>query len=272
MAGIKKVSNLLDETSSKVLTFESFIEKYSLKANFLQYRSVVTAVLGVKHNSDCSQMLNTESLLGSKDFCKLAYTILIERHASLPQRSQSKWKSDFQAHGAEMIDWSKSYSLPFLCTRESKLQIFQFKLLHRRISTNRYLFKIGLISSELCSFCESSTETLLHLFWECPRVKIFWNEVKDWLGTFSCFSTKCFTLQSCVGFVEDASDLLFHHALLISRYHIFWAKSMHHCPSRELFVKNFFTCLEVERHFSIKHGLLAKFNKKWGAFLAEQEH
>ena len=272
LAGIKKVSNLLDETSSKVLTFESFREKYSLKANFLQYRSVVTAVLGVKHNSDCSQMLNTESLLGSKDFCKLAYTILIERHASLPQRSQSKWKSDFQAHGAEMIDWSKSYSLPFLCTRESKLQIFQFKLFHRRISTNRYLFKIGLISSELCSFCESSTETLLHLFWECPRVKIFWNEVKDWLGTFSCFSTKCFTLQSCLGFVEDASDLLFHHALLISRYHIFWAKSMHHCPSRELFVKNFFTCLEVERHFSIKHGLLAKFNKKWGAFLAEQEH
>ena len=120
-----------------------------------------------------------------------------------------------------MIDWSKSYSLPFLCTRESKLQIFQFKLLHRRISTNRYLFKIGLISSELCSFRESSTETLLHLFWECPRVKIFWNEVKDWLGTFSCFSTKCFTLQSCLGFVEDASDLLFHHALLISRYHIF---------------------------------------------------
>ena len=110
----------------------------------------MTAVLGVKHNSDCSQMLNTESLLGSKDFCKLAFNILIERHASLLQRNQSKWKSDFQAHGAEMIDWSKSYSLLFLCTHESKLQIFQFKLLHRRISTNRYLFKIGLISSELC--------------------------------------------------------------------------------------------------------------------------
>ena len=136
----------------------------------------MTAVLGVKHKSDCSQMLNNESLLGSNDFRKLAYTILIERHASLPQRNQSKWKSDFQAHGAEMIDWSKSYSLPFLWTRESKLQIFQFKILYRRISTNSYLFKIGLISSELCSFCESSTETLLHLFWECPQVKIFWNE------------------------------------------------------------------------------------------------
>jgi len=30
--------------------------------------------------------------------------------------------------------------------------------------------------------------------------------------------------------------------------------------------------LEVERRFSLKHGLLAKFNEKWGAFLAEQEH
>ena len=55
-----------------------------------------------------------------------------------------KWISDFQTYDVEEIDWSKTYSLPFLCTRESKLRIFQFKLIHRRISTNRYLFKVGL--------------------------------------------------------------------------------------------------------------------------------
>ena len=121
------------------------------------------------------------------------------------------------------IDWSKTYSLPFLCTQESKLRVFQFKLVHRRISTNRYLFKVGLSSSEQCTFCENTSESLLHLFWECPKTKIFLNEVIKWLGNFSCLSTKRFSPQLCLGFVDDTTALLLHHAFLIARYHIFWA-------------------------------------------------
>ena len=271
MADITKVSNLLDETSSRFLTFEAFKEKYTIKANFLQYHSIVTAVLNAKKNFVFNQTTNTEQLVGSKRFCKLAYNILIERQASLPQKNQDKWIFDFQAYAAKEIDWSKTYSLPFLCTRESKLRVFQFKLVHRRISTNRYLLKVGLSSSEQCTFCENTSESLLHLFWECPKTKVFWNEVIKWLGNFSCLLTKSFSPQLCLGFVDDTTALLLHHALLIARYHIFWAKSMHHLPSLKLFIRNFLTCLEVERRFSLKNGFLAKFNKKWGAFLAEQK-
>jgi len=77
-AGINIVSNLLDETSSSFLTFEAFKEKYPVKGNFLQYYSVVTAVSSVKHISASPQTSNIESLLKSKNFCKSAYTILIE--------------------------------------------------------------------------------------------------------------------------------------------------------------------------------------------------
>ena len=272
VADVTKVSNLLDETSSRFLTFEAFKEKYTIKANFLQYHRVVAAVLNAKKNFVLNQKTNTEQLVGSKNFCKLAYNKLIERQASLPQRNQDKWISDFQAYATEEIDWSKTYSLPFLCTPESKLRVFQFKLVHRRISTNRYLFKVGLSSSEECIFYENTSESLLHLFWECPKTKVFWNEVIKWLGNFSCLSTKRFSPQLCLGFVDDTTDLLLHHALLIARYHIFWAKSMHHHPSLKLFIRNFLTCLEVERRFSLKNGFVAKFNKKWGAFLAEQEN
>ena len=73
----------------------------------------------------------------------------MEWQASLPQRNQDKWISDFQAYAVEEIDWNKTYSLLFLYTPESKLRVFQVKLIHRWISTNRYLFKVGLSSSEL---------------------------------------------------------------------------------------------------------------------------
>ena len=78
-----------------------------------------------------------------------------------------------------MIDWGwfKSYTLAFLCTNESKLRVFQFQLLHRKLATNYFLFKIGIKSNDQCSFCKESSETLLHLFWECPFVKSFWNDL-----------------------------------------------------------------------------------------------
>ena len=84
MAGVTTVSNLLDEASSRFLAFEAFKERYTVKADFLEYHSIVTAVLNSKKNFVFNQTSNTEQLVGSKNVCKLAYIILIKRQASLP--------------------------------------------------------------------------------------------------------------------------------------------------------------------------------------------
>ena len=169
-AGVSIVSNLFDETSSSFFTFVAFKEKYLVKVNFLHYYSGVERETNLCFSSNVKYWITTEV----KGLLKISlhYTYRATCNHACMERSQSKWISDLLTYSADKIDWSKSYSLPFLCARESKLRIFQFKLLHRSNSTNRYLFKIGLSSSELCSFCTNSSETLLHLFWECPQVKI----------------------------------------------------------------------------------------------------
>ena len=93
------------------------------------------------------------NLLASTEFCKVAYKMLIKQIASIPHKSQSKWLSDCNFQSVDYIDWRSSYSLAFLCTRESKLRTFQFKFLHRRIATNSYLFKIAI--SHLITFAVS---------------------------------------------------------------------------------------------------------------------
>jgi len=40
-------------------------------------------------------------------------------------------------------------------------------------------------------------------------------------------------------------------------------------PSPALCIKNFLTCLEVERRYAFKNGTLEKFNLKWGALMRE---
>ena len=157
-AGIHFRNHLLDE-NFHFLTFDAFKEKFSVKTNFLQYQSVVSAVSKMKPICACTQAAtNTvediSNLLASTEFCKVAYKMLIKQIASIPHKSQSKWLSDCNSQSVNYIDWRSSYSLPFLCTRESKLRTFQFKFLHRRIATNSYLFKIGVASDNLCSFCK----------------------------------------------------------------------------------------------------------------------
>ena len=131
-----------------------------------------------------------------------------------------------------------------------RIQIAANNFLHRRIATNSYLFKIGITSDNLCSFCKERPETMMHLFWKCIFVQTFWNGKKQWMSKRPCFPN-VFSFQSCLGFVDNASHILSHHFLLIRRYHIHWSKLMRLFPTPALCIQNFLTCLEVERRYAL---------------------
>ena len=76
-----------------------------------------------------------------------------------------------------------SISLAFECTKSSKLRVFNFKFLHRCLSTNDFLYKTGLSDKEKCTFCKRETETLFHLFWNCESTQLLWNNLVLWLQT-----------------------------------------------------------------------------------------
>jgi len=155
--------------------------------------------------------------------------------------------------GNSTVNWPNAYHLPFLCTRETKLRVFQYKFLHRRIATNAFLCKIGIKQVDSCSFCGESTETLVHLFWNCKYTQAFWKITCDqasflffvstcmstrkkrrdvwsqviWKKVFECMSQKIVNLKDSVfspflrlGLVENVSNVLLHHLLLIARHYI----------------------------------------------------
>ena len=57
------------------------------------------------------------------------------------------------------------------CSTSTRRLEFQYKILHRRIATIEFLFKIGLKDDPNCSFCKDEPEKL---FWSCPKVTAFW--------------------------------------------------------------------------------------------------
>ena len=56
---------------------------------------------------------------------------------------------------------------------------FKFKFLVDIICTNVRLAKIGYVRNDTCTFCEIDSETVLHLFYECPFTNLFFK--KSWI-------------------------------------------------------------------------------------------
>ena len=61
------------------------------------------------------------------------------------------------------LDWQEIYCIPFRVTVDSRSREFQFKVLHRYLATNKFLHKIGLVPSFLCTFCKRESESIEHL-------------------------------------------------------------------------------------------------------------
>ena len=77
------------------------------------------------------------------------YNSLIKDRISEPI-SQSYFETKFNK---TEIDWSQIYLLPRKVSVETRTRVFQFKILHNILYSNRRLHKMGLTESPLCNLC-----------------------------------------------------------------------------------------------------------------------
>ena len=170
-AGIKQILDLFDSSEGHFLPFNSFRNKFNVKCNFLQYYSILSSI-----------PQNWKKLLqkGSKDaatphtsicslWCKAIYSILLYLENLPPTTSEKK----NLVSGVEKSDLNKIYLLPFRATRELKLTMFQYKIIHRILPTNSLLHKMKKVASPSCRFCPSKCLTLSHLFINLHARKFF---------------------------------------------------------------------------------------------------
>lgn len=57
----------------------------------------------------------------------------------------------------------------------SKVKVFLWRLSYNRLPTKDNFLRRGMDISNLCVFCQASSEDCLHVFWTCPFVKYMWH-------------------------------------------------------------------------------------------------
>ena len=61
------------------------------------------------------------------------------------------------------------------------------RVIQRIIGTIAHLHKINKNNYAFCAFCQSSAETIYHLFAGCPIVIDFWRNVRQWLQSLGIY-------------------------------------------------------------------------------------
>ena len=243
---MKDVKDILDTDGKSILSYTAFTAKYKIKTNFLEFYKVVSAVKLFRQK--CSQQPNRgpitktfgQTLLASEKACK--ENII----------------------GNANVNWENTYRLPFLCTTETKLRVFQFMFLHRRIATNDFLFKIGLKQADSCSFCGEFTETLAHLFWYCSYTQKFWKDIYQWITQNTTLNKSiAFSPLICLGLIDNISDLLLHHLFLIAKRYIYTCK-LNNCNSAlQVYIQTVMSSIEIEKEIASNNNNTSSFKNKW---------
>ena len=107
---------------------------------------------------------------------KQIYQTLISKLSS-PPTAIDKWVEIFPF--METIEWDKIFQLPYIITRESFLQTFQYKILNRIINCNHKLHIWSIRDNNKCEYCEH-IDTLEHHFFWCKRTQEFWDQIRTW--------------------------------------------------------------------------------------------
>ena len=147
--------------------------------------------------------------------------------------------------------------------REVKLQDFQFKINNKILITNYFLWKIGKINNNLCSYCKEHPEKINHLFLTCAKVQEFWNSLKTWLYENANINVNI--EKRNIIFSYQGRNSLINYILVLAKYYIYKTKFI--STDKNLNIHAFVSLLKKkfisDRYNAYIFNRVAKFFSKW---------
>ena len=172
----------------------------------------------ISEESQCGIEANGKFILINCVTAKLVYDLFIS-HTFSPPTSKKLLSTKFNIE--DQKTWSSVYLLPASTTLDTKIRMFQYKILNNILYLNQKLYHMNLVASPLCSLCKREFETIFHLFLKCESSKRLWSEIQKWSShtiTLPQLSEKIVYLG---WFSNDPQTILINHILLLYEYFLY---------------------------------------------------
>ena len=268
-AGILRIKDLQDE-NNRFLTLDKFFSKTGLKAPFTKLYGLISAIPYrwkcalrpgcIMNNQDTEPNTTMEiSAITSKK----ARNILIQRKFEEPLASPRLCRQ-----GVDSSKLSAIYMLPFKITKETKLSIFQYKIICNILPHGVLLHKMKIVNSPLCIYSDS-LGMLSHMLVNCIVIQKFWDQVISWWKNHSGECLLINDLSEMNGYKpEDPKMHILNYYILLGKRHIFLQRMELKPPSFDHFLEFVKDKLIVQRSILYSKAQKAKFLSLWKPLLS----
>ena len=171
--------------------------------------------------------------------------------------------------GYQKDDLGKLYLLPFEVTKEVKLSMFQYKIIHNILCTKSLLFKMKKEDSPRCPFCPAD-HTIIHLFTECAWATFFLKEFLDWASCVVNSKLLLSTKEIMFGIINNDSKfcLTLNHLVIVGKYFLYVKALNSKFYTFNEFVSLALNKISLEKYISCMTGCEKEFRTKWSVFLS----
>ena len=270
--GIIKLCDLLNDTG-KLKTWDVLKNENITMAEYFLLMSVFDTI-PLEWKTILKQQLQTAHA-NTSDFedvafptsSRVLYWDLVKKIEITPT-SKCKYEELFPTTD---LPWQEIYLLPRSVTVDTKTREFQYKLLHRIIFTNKALYKMGIVSSTMCTFCEKFEESIEHLFIYCEITSSFWLSVTEWLKNYFTNLHNLSATNITFGFFRK-DFLLLNHIVILCKQVIFQCRILNIKPSLSLLKAKIKITYKLELSIAKQNFKLEIHNKKWKELLPVVQH
>ena len=259
--GLKFTSQLF--TNNQLISCGVANASYGL--SIMEYNSLVSAIplswWRILRSKSGNQMVKARDIPNKYLTPHVAYQLLTQKEDVL-HRKRIAWEDELGMIISTSL-FNRRISDIWKVTNIAKYCSFQYRLLHRSLPTNQTLYKWGIKSSPLCTFCQSEEETYPHLFVMCHKVRPIWLELEKYMN-ISSEESIIFGIDRviCNKFLDNSAYIK-NFVCLVAKHYIYKQK----CLGQSLRfsqLKSVISSLEsTEKYYAIKNGVLHKHLHKW---------
>ena len=171
-----------------------------------------------------SKPLLIDIILSTKKGCSAYYKILMKNRTPSNKIGirEQKWHTELNSVFSVHF-WEKARKLCTSIKNENPLKWLQYQIIRNSLQTNLIVSHfINNIGPE-CYYCQLSNETISHIYWFCPIVNRFLEEVFEFI-TSSGIDFKPTKLQFLFGYLEESFNTPRNYLTLVVKKYIWNCK------------------------------------------------
>ena len=178
-AGVLQIKHIINQETGNWFSHQEFQDKFAIQVPFTKYQGIIQSIPTkwkryIKEDAnDSPRQKRFEAWKDISNKTNCAYRFICKNDKLV----QSKWIKVYYDFN-QMVDYDE-YVISLVRIRQitisEKLRSFHYRFLLNAIVTNIQLKHYGIREDNKCSNCNSSPETVKHLFFDCEKVQPIWD-------------------------------------------------------------------------------------------------